>query len=157
MSGRPDVASPTTVAAIAEHSDEHLSRKVRTCGKVLSYDCENARMLLWSGEHALLVDTKLCIHASGAWLREPYTIVVVIGYVERLDKQHFEKAERTMPAPTALPAGNLAVSEVVQIQALLIKVDPYIDLREWEEDCEGLPGYLQRLQAARSKRAVTHD
>ncbi|KZV63669.1 hypothetical protein PENSPDRAFT_691462 [Peniophora sp. CONT] len=156
MSQRPEYASPTTVAAIAENSDEHLLRKVRTCGKVLSYDRENARMLLWSGEHALLVDAKLCVLASGAWLKESYTTVIVIGYVERLNKQQFEEAERTMPAPSALPGGNLAVAEAVQIQALLIKSDPHVDLREWEEDCEQLPGYLQRLQDARSKRAATN-
>lgn len=71
-------------------------------------------------------------------------------------KQKFDEAERTMPAPSALPAGNLAVAEIAQIQALLIKSDPYVDLREWEEDCEQLPGYLRRVQDARSKRAATH-
>ena len=62
-----------------------------------------------------------------------------------------------MPAPSALPPGNLIVADVVKLQALLIKSDPYLDIREWEEDCEQLPDYLQRLRDARSKRAVTHD
>jgi len=52
---------------------------------MLSYDGLTGIMLLSDQDDAVLVDASLCVDKDNEWAKERKGIVMVIGYVERLE------------------------------------------------------------------------
>ncbi|KAI9511154.1 hypothetical protein F5148DRAFT_956504, partial [Russula earlei] len=82
MSSRVDSAIPTRLSSIR---DALIGKKLRVVGKVLSHDVRSSTILLWNDGHIILADISLCLPTRGSlpWLREPGSIVTLLGYLEQ--------------------------------------------------------------------------
>jgi len=124
-----DSATPTKIASI----DQSLvGRKLRVAGRMVSFG-ENV-MLVVDGDMGVLVDIRLCTGNSAEWGRERKGVVMVIGYLERV--------QTPLPIPPVPPYAAIpAVDRCLVLDALLVTATADLDLAEWNGGIDALEAY----------------
>ncbi|EPT02644.1 hypothetical protein FOMPIDRAFT_1117929 [Fomitopsis schrenkii] len=117
---------PAALCQIHSISPEHVSRKLRTAGRLLMYEQETSMMLLAHGEIAVLVDLSLCLEPFKAtpWLKESHSILTVIGTLEELDSPY-------RPPVLPLHARPVEVDLQLVLRAISVRECPQLDLELW--------------------------
>jgi hypothetical protein len=93
---------------------------------MLSYDGLTGIMLLADEDRAVLVDVSLCVEE---WARERKGIVMVVGYVERVEEAI---AIPQLPAYCAAPW----VDAEIVIRGVLVIECSELDMKLWNESIE---------------------
>ncbi|KAI6036938.1 hypothetical protein BKA83DRAFT_1135268 [Pisolithus microcarpus] len=102
----PQQVEHATVMRLDSITEDHVGRKLRVAGRMLTYDPESAHVLLHDASSALLVDASLCINlevmhsvfdsssdrsknpnVDHSWALQRKSYVWVVGYLERADDQ----------------------------------------------------------------------
>jgi hypothetical protein len=164
MPQQTDPAVPTKLSSVAKLLD---GRKVRIAGRsvfacdvsvartkwlsrMLSYDALTGIMLLSDQDQALLVDVSLCVEKETCWARESKVVVMVVGYVEKLEVHYSDSLcylfhhvfQTTLPIPV-LPAYYPApvIDPSVVLRGLLVSEAANLDLSLWNMAIEERSGF----------------
>lgn len=128
-----------STVCINQLTDAHISQKLRVAGQLRLYDPETSVICLSDDDVILLVDISMCIAGlhSCRWLHEENTIVMVVGYLEKLE----------LPEDSDIPP--------MVLRALFVRERRDLDLDVWNKAIE--VHQQRRSNEIKAEKSVKHD
>jgi hypothetical protein len=95
----PDPGNLATIRSISLPNSHLHGRKVRIAGRMVSYDSSTALLLMQDGAAAVLVDARICLHATSDWVRESGSVLVIVGDLDQVEVSYLLEREIKLMCP----------------------------------------------------------